>query len=320
MTEIMEHARKQSFEQDQERYNRILESQKAQRDAQMDDLHPLSERQHRCSPHRLPALFRFAALAILFVGLLLTIRAVNDGATMDTATAKTLPGPDSVHRSHPPAPSTSLPGSSLLPPNAAAPSVVPPNVAPPPSPGSVFVYLGNGCFWERQWAYVEIETHTWQRAAVNVSSKVGYAGGSRAGASGRVCYHCGLMCPDDYATLGHAEVVQARLAADGLTLTPTLAPTPTPTPPPTPAPTPTPTPAPTSTLTPTRCASTRPRPRSRCRRSRATSSAPSAAQQLAAARAPTQATKAAPTARYSACRAGWMGHSSQCSPPPTRTA
>lgn len=73
--------------------------------------------------------------------------------------------------------------------------------------------MGNGCFWERQWAYVEIETHTWQRAAVNVSSKVGYAGGSRAGASGRVCYHCGLMCPDDYATLGHAEVVQVRLDA-----------------------------------------------------------------------------------------------------------
>ena len=206
MTEIMEHARKESFEQDQERYNKILESQKAQRD-QMDDLHPLSER--RCCPRRLPALFRFAALAILFVGLLLTIRAVNDGATMDTATAKILPGPyiDLV--------------SSLPPPNVAAPSVAPPNVTPP-FPGSIFVYLGNGCFWERQWAYVEIETHTWQRAAVNVSSKVGYAGGSRAGASGRVCYHCGLVCPDDYATLGHSEVVQVRLATDGLTLTPTL--------------------------------------------------------------------------------------------------
>ena len=220
MTEIMEHARKESFQQDQERYNKILESQKAQRDAQMDDIHPLSER--RCCPRRLPALFRFAALAILFVGLLLTIRAVNDGATMDTATAKTLPGPDSVHRSRTPAPSTSLSGSSLPPPNVAAPSVAPPNVTRPFFPGSVFVYLGNGCFWERQWAYVEIETHTWQRAAVNVSSKVGYAGGSRAGASGRVCYHCGLVCPDDYATLGHSEVVQVRLATDGLTLTPTL--------------------------------------------------------------------------------------------------
>ena len=219
MTEIMEHARRESFEQDQERYNKILESQKAQRDAQMDDINPLSERtKHLCSPRRLPALFRFAAIAILFVGLLFTIRAVNDGATMDTAVAKTLPGPDSVHRSRtsPPAPSTSLSGSSPPPANVAAPSVAPQNAAPPSSPGSVFVYLGNGCFWERQWAYVEVETHAWQRAAVNVSSKVGYAGGSKAGASGRVCYHCGLVCPDDYSTLGHSEVVQVRLAADGL--------------------------------------------------------------------------------------------------------
>ena len=207
MTEIMEHARKQSFEQDQERYNRILESQKAQRDAQMDDLHPLSERQHRCSPHRLPALFRFAALAILFVGLLLTIRAVNDGATMDTATAKTLPGPDSVHRSHPPAPSTSLPGSSLPPPNAAAPSVVPPNVAPPPSPGSVFVYLGNGCFWERQWAYVEIETHTWQRAAVNVSSKVHWRRRCRQAITFKFTLSCLLGADDKIPLLDHARAI-----------------------------------------------------------------------------------------------------------------
>lgn len=78
-------------------------------------------------------------------------------------------------------------------------------------PGSVLVYLGNGCFWERQWAYVEIETTDWHRAPRNVSAKVGYAGGTRTGASGNVCYHCGLACPDDYSTLGHAEVVQVRL-------------------------------------------------------------------------------------------------------------
>jgi len=136
----------------------------------MDDIHPLAERWYLCSSRRLIAIFRFAAIAILFVGLLLTIRAVNDGAKMDTATAKNLPG-------------------------------------------SVFVYLGNGCFWERQWAYVEIETQAWHRKPENVSSKVGYAGGSRSGASGRVCYHCGLVCPEDYAGLGHSEVVQVRLDA-----------------------------------------------------------------------------------------------------------
>ena len=79
--------------------------------------------------------------------------------------------------------------------------------------GFVFIYLGNGCFWERQWAYVEVETRAWHRAPENVTSKVGYAGGSRAGASGRVCYHCGLLCPDDYSVLGHSEVVQMRLDA-----------------------------------------------------------------------------------------------------------
>jgi len=169
----------------------------------MDDIHPLAERWYLCSSRRLIAIFRFAAIAILFVGLLLTIRAVNDGAKMDTATAKNLPGPathpppTSKYRSRPPAPSWTRP----LPPPSSPPS------------GSVFVYLGNGCFWERQWAYVEIETQAWHRKPENVSSKVGYAGGSRSGASGRVCYHCGLVCPEDYAGLGHSEVVQVRLDA-----------------------------------------------------------------------------------------------------------
>ena len=105
MTEIRDQARRESFEQDQERYRRILESQKAQREAQMDDLRPLPERHALCSLHWLPALFRFAALAILFVGLLLTIRAVTEGPTTATARAKTPRSPA--------APSTSAPGASL---------------------------------------------------------------------------------------------------------------------------------------------------------------------------------------------------------------
>ena len=243
----------------------------------MDDLRPLPERHALCSLRLLPTLFRFAALAILFVGLLLTIRAVTDGATTATARAKTPPGPA--------APTTSAPGSSLPPPNPpppspsptspspsppppspspTPPSVAAPSVAPPSSPGSVLVYLGNGCFWERQWAYVQIETQQWQRPAVNVSSKVGYAGGSRAGANGRVCYHCGFACPDDYTTLGHAEVVQARSP-----LTPHPSPQPSPlTPALSPYPVLTPSLSPTPSLTPgplsapTRCASTRPPPSS----------------------------------------------------------
>ena len=78
----------------------------------------------------------------------------------------------------------------------------------PRKPGT-YVYLGNGCFWERQWAYVQVEQTLWRRPATEVSAKVGYAGGSSG--SGDVCYHCGISCSRDYSRLGHAEVVEVRL-------------------------------------------------------------------------------------------------------------
>mgnify|MGYP001467739000 CR=1 FL=1 len=66
----------------------------------------------------------------------------------------------------------------------------------------------NGCYWERQWAYYVVETTAapFDRAAIDVSSKVGYAGGDPAvDIPGPVCYHSGDE--RDYSTLGMAEAV-----------------------------------------------------------------------------------------------------------------
>tara|TARA_B110001452_G_scaffold11469_1_gene9464 strand:- start:55 stop:915 length:861 start_codon:yes stop_codon:yes gene_type:complete len=79
--------------------------------------------------------------------------------------------------------------------------------------GTTAVYLANGCFWERQWAYYVVETTTtpFGRAAIDVSSKVGYAGGhpSAVDTPGPVCYHSGDE--RDYSTLGMAEAVRVVL-------------------------------------------------------------------------------------------------------------
>lgn len=80
---------------------------------------------------------------------------------------------------------------------------------PQSAPKGPKIYLGNGCFWERQWAYVNVEMHQFQRPAPNVTSYVGYAGGRAPPASDWVCYH--TNDEHDYERLGHAEVVQVEL-------------------------------------------------------------------------------------------------------------
>ena len=89
--------------------------------------------------------------------------------------------------------------------------------APPPpapaAPASIDIYLGNGCFWERQWAYYVVETdrgRPFGRPADNFTAIVGYAGGRRpTNNASEVCYHSGDA--RDYSTLGHAEVTQVSL-------------------------------------------------------------------------------------------------------------
>ena len=91
----------------------------------------------------------------------------------------------------------------------------------------VDVWLGNGCFWERQYAYVNIEQRCalayptplcadpFNRTGEGVTAVVGYAGGTRASPSGDVCYHHSGDASDGtlYSDLGHAEVVRISLDA-----------------------------------------------------------------------------------------------------------
>lgn len=85
---------------------------------------------------------------------------------------------------------------------------------PPRSPNTTQIYLGNGCFWERMWAYYQLEIGgSFGRPGPNITSKVGYAGGSRpktpAGEVPAVCYADSAY--RDYAALGHAEVTRVLL-------------------------------------------------------------------------------------------------------------
>jgi peptide methionine sulfoxide reductase MsrA len=81
------------------------------------------------------------------------------------------------------------------------------------------VYLGNGCFWERQWAYYNVEISPrapFRRKPDDTTSLVGYAGGKAPSGEGEVCYHTGDG--RDYGALGHAEAVLVHLDPSNATL------------------------------------------------------------------------------------------------------
>lgn len=94
--------------------------------------------------------------------------------------------------------------------------------------GDTLVYFGNGCFWERQYAMVNIEmgcnlkyktpacNRPFHRDLAQVSSVVGYAGGTRQSPSGKVCYHHKGDSIDgtQYEELGYGEAVEVRLDAN----------------------------------------------------------------------------------------------------------
>merc|ERR1712217_652797 len=76
-----------------------------------------------------------------------------------------------------------------------------------------YVWFGEGCFWERQWAYVNVELDPkapFKRAKANVTSRVGYAGSKKVGNDGLVCYHS-TDASADYEMLGHCEGVRVTL-------------------------------------------------------------------------------------------------------------
>jgi hypothetical protein len=73
------------------------------------------------------------------------------------------------------------------------------------------VYFGNGCFWERQYAYTNVEmdeSGPFKRPSSEVTSVVGYGGGRGQSSDGLVCYHhAGGNQDNTYGSLGHCEVV-----------------------------------------------------------------------------------------------------------------
>jgi len=93
------------------------------------------------------------------------------------------------------------------------------------------IYLGNGCFWERQYAYINIELKCdfvpkptrakctpFHRSLDKLTAVVGYSGGTNNGPV--PCYHPPGWHPGDssdgslYETLGHAEAVSVELEVD----------------------------------------------------------------------------------------------------------
>jgi peptide methionine sulfoxide reductase MsrA len=82
------------------------------------------------------------------------------------------------------------------------------------APNHEIAYFGCGCFWHVQHDLVtSIERAVLGRSADGgLSAFTGYAGGLRASADGKVCYHSGtLLATADYGQLGHAEVVSLSL-------------------------------------------------------------------------------------------------------------
>ncbi|KAJ1635309.1 hypothetical protein T492DRAFT_588570 [Pavlovales sp. CCMP2436] len=77
------------------------------------------------------------------------------------------------------------------------------------------VYFGCGCFWHVQHEFVELERSLLKRPDLELSSRCGYAGGTRLGAGGKVCYH-NVRGVADYGKLGHAEAVSMRIPPSSL--------------------------------------------------------------------------------------------------------
>lgn len=76
------------------------------------------------------------------------------------------------------------------------------------------VYFGDGCYWERQYAYVQVEMNVFNRSMAEVTAHTGYGGSAKKGNDGLVCYHhAGGDQSDDYADLGYTEANSVLLDA-----------------------------------------------------------------------------------------------------------
>lgn len=70
--------------------------------------------------------------------------------------------------------------------------------------GDVEFYFGCGCFWHMQYNFVQLEEMEFRRIdAEDITARAAYAGGTKEGKGGLVCYDG----PNNYGLLGHTEVV-----------------------------------------------------------------------------------------------------------------
>lgn len=74
----------------------------------------------------------------------------------------------------------------------------------------VDVYFGVGCFWHIQHEFVAAERKLLNRGDSQLTSRTGYAGGTKTGSEGQVCYH-NFQRLADYGGMGHGEVVGMTL-------------------------------------------------------------------------------------------------------------
>eukprot|EP00283_Hemiselmis_rufescens_P023113 CAMPEP_0173448630 /NCGR_PEP_ID=MMETSP1357-20121228/41140_1 /TAXON_ID=77926 /ORGANISM="Hemiselmis rufescens, Strain PCC563" /LENGTH=297 /DNA_ID=CAMNT_0014415161 /DNA_START=26 /DNA_END=919 /DNA_ORIENTATION=- len=74
----------------------------------------------------------------------------------------------------------------------------------------VELYVGAGCFWHVQHEVTEAERKILGRKQDEYTAVVGYAGGTKTGKDGKVCYH-NLLMDSDYGRMGHTEVVVVKV-------------------------------------------------------------------------------------------------------------
>jgi len=81
---------------------------------------------------------------------------------------------------------------------------------------TVRIYLGNGCFWARQYLFVaRLEQAALKRQSAEITALAGYAGSTRTGVDSSACYHNAANF-SDYDLLGRAEVVQVDVPGEAL--------------------------------------------------------------------------------------------------------
>eukprot|EP00286_Rhodomonas_abbreviata_P024271 CAMPEP_0181312608 /NCGR_PEP_ID=MMETSP1101-20121128/13791_1 /TAXON_ID=46948 /ORGANISM="Rhodomonas abbreviata, Strain Caron Lab Isolate" /LENGTH=267 /DNA_ID=CAMNT_0023419477 /DNA_START=72 /DNA_END=875 /DNA_ORIENTATION=- len=72
------------------------------------------------------------------------------------------------------------------------------------------VYFGSGCFWHVQHEMIVAEGKILGRSEKDSTAIAGYAGGTKVGTDGKVCYH-NMNDDSDYGDMGHSEAVGVKI-------------------------------------------------------------------------------------------------------------